>query len=49
MYTVESRTGDGSFTVCGEHLMERDVDRAEAIVTASPASAANKAVLDGLK
>lgn len=51
MYTVESRHGDGSFTVCGEHLIERDVNRAEAIVTAETgtASAENAGVLEALK
>lgn len=48
MYKVESRHGDGAFTVCGEHLIERDVDRAKAIVT-NAASAANAEVLGGLK
>lgn len=48
MYDVQSRHGEGSFTVCGEHLIERDVDRAEAIVT-NAASAANAEILEGLK
>lgn len=49
IYEVQSRHGEGSFKVCGGHLIERDVDRAEAIVTAKPASAANAQVLEGLK
>lgn len=48
MYEVRSRRGNGKFTVCGEHLIERDVDRAEAIVT-NASSAANSEVLEGLK
>jgi hypothetical protein len=49
MYRVQSRHGEGEFTVCGSHLIERDVPRAEAIVTAETASAANAATLEGLK
>jgi len=49
MYRVESRHGEGAFTVCGNHLIERDVPRAEAVVTSKPASAANAEILEGLK
>lgn len=44
IYRVQSRHGDGEFKVCGEHLIERDVDRAEAIVT-DASSAANANIL----
>jgi len=49
IYEVQSRHGEGSFKVCGEHLLEREVDRAEAIVTAKPASAANAEILANLQ
>jgi hypothetical protein len=51
MYRVQSRHGDGAFTVCGSHLIEREVDRAEAVVTAetTDAAAANAEVLANLK
>lgn len=48
IYKVQSRRGEGSFKVCGSHLIEREVDRAEAIVT-DAGSAANAAVLASLK
>ena len=48
IYEVQSRHGGGSFEVCGSHLIEREVDRAEAIVT-DAGSAANAAVLSGLQ
>jgi len=49
MYRVESRCGEGAFTVCGRHLIERDIERASAIVTAKPASRANAEILESLK
>jgi hypothetical protein len=49
IYEVQSRHGEGSFKVCGEHLMKREVDRAQAIVTANPASVLNNEVLESLK
>jgi len=48
IYEVQSRHGAGSFKVCGSHLIEREVDRAKAIVT-DAGSAANAAVLSGLQ
>lgn len=48
IYRVQSRHGAGEFEVCGEHLIEREVDRAEAIVT-DASSAANAEILEGLK
>lgn len=48
IYKVQSRHGAGSFEVCGSHLIERDVERTEVIVT-DAGSAANAAVLAGLQ
>jgi len=48
IYEVESRRSEGSFKVCGAHLMRRDIDRAEARVTAA-SDIINRSVLNALR
>ena len=48
IYEVQSRHDDSSFEVCGEHLLERDLERAT-VASDGAASAANAEILAGLK